>query len=125
MTFDEYKGVAKERGALAFELFIVTSMIVDPARLKEILPEHLAYQAKLEAAGSLMLAGPLSDTEGSDLVGGCSIIRAESMAAARVLVDADPMHAKGARAYEIRRWLVNEGGFTLRVGFGGGVAKLV
>ena len=125
LNFDEYKNVAKERGALAFELFIVTSMVENGSRLKDVLPDHLAYQAKLEASGALMLAGPMSDTDGHEVVGGCIILRAENMDAARALADADPMHSQGVRKYEIRRWLINEGGFTLRVGFGGGEAKLI
>ena len=125
MTFDEYKTAARDRGAMAFELFVVTSTVADGARMAGILPDHLAYQAKLEASGALVLAGPLSDPEGRAVVGGCIVLRAPDMAAARALADADPMHERGARRYEIRRWLVNEGGFTLRVGFGGGEARLV
>ena len=44
--------------------------------------------------------------------------------AARALADADPMHARGARTYTLRRWLVNEGSLNLSVGLSTGVARL-
>jgi hypothetical protein len=30
-----------------------------------------------------------------------------------LLADGDPMHSAGARTYEIRKWLVNEGKLSL------------
>jgi uncharacterized protein len=35
------------------------------------------------------------------------IVRAQSLAAARAIAEADPMHASGARQYELRPWLLN------------------
>ena len=43
------------------------------------------------------------------------IIRAENLAAARAIAVEDPMHASGARAFEIRPWLVNEGSMTIKL----------
>ena len=109
--WNEYKEIARERGSLAFELFVVESTpAVDPDRLKETLPKHLAYQKEMEDAGKLFLAGPLSDDTGEQMVGaGLIIYRAESMDAAREIASNDPMHAEGCRTFTLRKWLVNEG----------------
>ena len=116
--WDEYKAVAKERGALALELYVVRSTpIGDPAAVAENLPDHLAYQRQLEEAGNLVLAGPISDETGRVMDGSGQIIyRAESMAAARELADSDPMHQAGAREYSLCKWLINEGSLTISVG---------
>ena len=109
--WEEYKTIARSRGALAMELYVVQSApVAAPELLQEILPDHLAYQEKLEAEGVLALAGPVSDESGDQMQGaGMMIYRAADMATARAYADADPMHAKGARCYTIRKWLVNEG----------------
>jgi uncharacterized protein YciI len=58
----------------------------------------------------------VSDLSGEEMQAeGMIIYRAESLEAARALTDADPMHAVGARTYEIRKWLVNEGSLTFSV----------
>ncbi len=90
---------------------MVRSVPVDPPeKLKEILPRHLEYQLKLQNQHSLVLAGPVSDETCENMLGeGMMVYRAESLAAAKALADADPMHAEGGRSYTLRRWLVNEG----------------
>lgn len=117
--WNDYKSEAKSRGALAFELYMVQSTPAgDPAAVKETLPDHLAYQAEQEAAGRLFLAGPISDETGEMMEGsGLIIYRAESLEAAQKLAENDPMHARGARSFVLRRWLINEGGLSLTVRF--------
>lgn len=109
--WSEYKTIARERGALAFELFVVISTpCASPEDLKAVLPRHLDYQRQKEAEGQLFLAGPLSDETGDEMQGaGLIIYRAASMDDAKILADADPMHAEGKRRYTLRKWLVNEG----------------
>ncbi len=116
-TWSEYREIARSRGALALELFIVESTLVKtPAEAQKVLPQHLNYQREMEAAGKLMLAGPLSDTSGEDLSGGGLIIyRAASMDEARNLALDDPMHEMEIRTFTIRRWLVNEGSISLSI----------
>ncbi len=87
-----------------------------PKELQAILPDHLAYQAEQEQLGSLVMAGPLSDLSGDLMEGvGLIIYRAASLAAARAIAEADPMHKSGTRSFVIRRWLVNEGSFQLDI----------
>lgn len=113
--WSEYKEQARNRGSLAYELFVVESTPAKaPEELKKVLPDHLAYQAEQEKIGSLAFAGPLSDLTG-ELMEGCGMIvyRADSFDAAKQLADADPMHSTGTRTYTLRRWMINEG--SLRV----------
>ncbi|WP_306699522.1 YciI family protein [Thioalkalivibrio sp. HK1] len=89
----------------------------DEAKVQEMLPEHLAYQAEQESLGTLFLAGPISDISGEWMQGiGLIIYRAASFEEAKIIADADPMHRSGARSYVMRRWLINEGSMTLCVG---------
>ena len=124
--FTEYKATAKARGSLALELFaVVSTPAIAPPEMAQHLPDHLAYQAERERDGTLFLAGPLSDLSGENIEGvGLIIYRAESLEAARALASADPMHARGARTFEIRRWLVNEGSLRLDVGLSTGRSVL-
>ena len=117
-SWEEYKAVARGRGALALELYVVQST---PAAkgppVPEVLPDHLAYQREMEIAGKLALAGPISDESGEMMEGsGLIVYRASSLEEARSLTENDPMHKSGARSFTIRRWLINEGSLNLSVG---------
>ena len=118
-TWSEYREIARGRGALAHQLFIVNSVAEAlPERMQEILPRHLAYQKQMEAAGKLFLAGPVSDEAGAQMSGGGLIIyRAEDIEEARALAADDPMHKEGGRSFTVRAWLINEGvlNFQLRL----------
>lgn len=118
VAWADYKKEAKSRGALALELYVAMSTPAkEPQDVKTSLPDHLAYQADLERAGSLAFAGPMSDETGAHMQGmGLIIYRATSLEAAHALAAADPMHKSGARTYVLRRWMINEGSFTLSVG---------
>ncbi len=117
MNWGEYHKQAKARGALAFELFVAQSVPAkSPEDVKAVLPDHLAYQAELEKAGSLAFAGPMSDETGELMQGmGLIIYRADSLDAARSLAEMDPMHKSGARSYTLRRWMINEGSISLNL----------
>ena len=114
-TWSEYKEIAKSRGALAYELFVVVSTpVAAPEALAETLPDHLAYLKQKEGTGELAFAGPLSDESGEQMNGeGMLFYRAESLEAARALAAADPMHSTGKRTFTLRRWLMNEGSLNL------------
>ena len=126
VAWAEYKAQAKSRGALALELFVAHSTPAKaPEDVKAALPDHLAYQAELERAGSLAFAGPMSDETGQDMQGmGLIIYRADSLEAARALADGDPMHKTGARRKVQRRGMINEGSQTVQVGQSAGGAVL-
>ena len=116
-TWSEYREIARGRGALAYQLFIVNSVAeAPPERMQEILPRHLAYQKQMEAAGKLFLAGPVSDDSGAQMSGGGLIIyRAADIEEARALAANDPMHKEGGRSFTVRAWLVNEGALNFQL----------
>lgn len=118
MKWADYHQQAKERGALALELFVAQSVPAKgPEDVKASLPAHLAYQGELEEKGALAFAGPMSDDTGELMQGmGMIIYRAETLDAARALAEADPMHQSGARTFTLRRWMINEGSLNLSVG---------
>lgn len=109
-AWDEYKAIARERGALAFELYVIeTTPCATAAELQEILPAHIAYQQKLESEGKIFMAGPTSDATGKMMQGsGMIIYRAKSLKEAQEWADGDPMHSQNLRSYTLRKWLVNE-----------------
>ena len=121
-AWNDYKKAAKERGSLALELFVVESTPAKaPEDVQANLPAHLEYQRSQEIAGTLAFAGPLSDLTGELMQGtGMIVYRAESMEAARAIADGDPMHSSGARTYVLRKWLINEGSFSLNIGLSTG-----
>lgn len=126
-SWSEYKTIARERGALAMELFIVESKLaVSPDEMMKHLPDHLAYQKEMEAMGKLVLAGPLSDISGTEMSGGGMIIyRAGSLDDARILAENDPMHKTGSRSFSIRSWLVNEGSLSFTINLSEQRAKIL
>lgn len=126
VAWSDYKAQAQDRGALALELYVVHSTPAGPPEaVKAQLSDHLAYQAGLERAGQLAFAGPMSDETGAQMQGvGLIVYRADSLEEARALAEADPMHQSGARRFELRRWLINEGSLTLQVGLSTGSARL-
>ncbi len=127
VKWTEYKAQAKERGALALELYVAQSTPAQgPDAVKAALPDHLAYQAQLEAGGQLAFAGPMSDESGENMQGmGLIIYRAQDLEAARQLAENDPMHKSGARAFTLRRWMINEGSLSLSVGLSGKTVNLI
>ena len=116
-SWPEYKNIARERGALAKELYIVESMSAGSAEeIQKNLPDHLAYQKEMESAGKLVMAGPVSDPSGKEMTGdGFIVYRAASLEEAQGFADNDPMHIAGARTYKVRCWLVNEGSLSFNI----------
>ena len=47
--------------------------------------------------------------------GGMILVRANSFEEADEIAKGDPFHKAGLRAYTIRRWMVNEGSYTVTV----------
>ncbi|PLW78985.1 YciI family protein [Cohaesibacter celericrescens] len=126
MLWNDYRNAARERGALALELYVVRSIPGDdPQAVKANLADHLAYQRQLEEAGLLAFAGPLSDETGDQMQGeGMIVYRATSLLHANQLAQSDPMHVSNARHYSIRKWLINEGSLSLSVGLSTKTIKL-
>lgn len=118
----EIKALVKQKGMLAKQLYLVhTTPTGDLDAVLAVVEEHLEYQVKLEKEGVMFAAGPNWTEDETEWRGdGTVVIRAESMDQARKIMDADPMHAKGARRYDIRPWLVDEGQVTIELSYSTG-----
>ncbi len=86
---------------------------------------HLEYQARMEAEGVYVAAGPhWADDEESWEGEGMIVVRAKNLADARKIAEADPMHSSGARSFRVRPWLINEGTITVKVNFAAGTHEV-
>ena len=117
MPAEAIKSLVEEKGMLAKQLYLVhTTPTGDLDAVLAVVEEHLDYQVQLEKDGIMFAAGPNWTEDEQEWRGdGTVVIRAGSMEEARAIMDADPMHAKGARRYEIRPWLVDEGKLTIEL----------
>jgi uncharacterized protein YciI len=100
------------------KLWVVLSRAVKPP--DEVMKHrraHLEYQIKLERDGIMYGAGPATRPGDERPAFGLIIIRAADEAAARKIADADPMHASGARQYELYAWSLNEGRINVTLNF--------
>jgi uncharacterized protein YciI len=100
------------------ELWVVMSRAVaPPEEVKRHRKAHLEHQIRLEKSGIMYGAGPATKPGETAAAFGLIIIRARDEAEARRIADADPMHASGARVYELYRWSLNEGRINVTLDF--------
>jgi len=91
-----------------------------------VLKEHLDFQIDLERRGIMFGAGPFwNDAEDAWEGEGMVIIRARSLAEAKVIAASDPMHKSGARSYIVRPWLLNEGTVTVKMTYSDGKREII
>ena len=117
----------KSEGFLAKQLYVVlTTPVAGLAAVREQMQAHLDFQIELERKGILFGAGPFFSEDGLDWAGeGMVIIRATSLAQAHEIAASDPMHKSGARVFQLRPWVLNEGSFTLQVSYSDGRCQMV
>jgi uncharacterized protein YciI len=107
-------------GMLQKQLYVVFTTAVEGMEeaVMEVSPAHIEFQIELEKRGIMFAAGPFWNADEKTWGGdGMVIIRAGSLAEAERIAAEDPMHKSGARSFIIRPWLLNEGGFNMRVTF--------
>jgi uncharacterized protein YciI len=114
MTWEGLLDRSRGLGLHAEQLFMVRSTPVDGfGPVEAALEEHLPYQKQLEDSGVMFAAGPIASPDGGEWNGeGMFVYRAASLDDAVRLAEADPMHARGARRFEVRAWCLNEGTTT-------------
>jgi len=110
------------KGMLQKQLYVIfTKPAAGMGAVMAQIPVHLEYQIKLERDGIMFGAGPFWTDNEQDWEGeGMVIIRAASIAEARKIAAADPMHSSGARTFTVRAWLLNEGTVTMKVDYSSG-----
>ena len=85
--------------------FVLTYGYNDTPLRAEKRADHLAHLTKLEAEGSVVLAGPLAD-----LTGGIIVLSAEDSSAAQALVDQDPYtQLDVTKDRQLKEWKVTVG----------------
>tara|TARA_B100000700_G_C14922901_1_gene797926 strand:+ start:726 stop:1097 length:372 start_codon:yes stop_codon:yes gene_type:complete len=100
------------------ELYVIFTKPVAPREdIRKILPEHLKMQVELEKKGILFAAGPMDPFDETKTRTGMIIVRAKSFEEANEIAKNDPMHSSGAREYEIWRWSMNEGSYTVTINY--------
>ncbi|MCY4302648.1 MAG: YciI family protein [Aestuariivita sp.] len=106
-------------GMLQKQLYVIfTTPASDIATIMEHIDDHLKFQVELEQQGIMLGAGPMwEDDERTWKGDGMVIIRADSLSHAREIAKTDPMHSSGARIFEVRPWLLNEGRMTVEINF--------
>lgn len=110
------------KGMLQKQMFVVFTKPVDGmGPVMENLEAHLQFQVELESKGIMFGAGPFWADNEKDWHGeGMVIIRAESLANAKTIAASDPMHSSGARSFEVRPWLLNEGTVSIKIDYSTG-----
>ncbi|NIB40845.1 hypothetical protein HBA55_14685 [Pseudomaricurvus alkylphenolicus] len=106
-------------GFLRMKLYVIqTAPAEDIESLAVHLKAHLEYQVMLEKRGILFAAGPIwGDDEDNWHGEGLVIIRAESLLQAQAIAAEDPMHSSGARHFQVKPWLLNEGSLEVNLSF--------
>ena len=87
------------------QLFLMFVEIVDFARLKTLLPQHLAWLTGKFEDGSLVVTGRLMEEDGSEGNHALVIVRAPSLEAAQELVADDPGCVEGVCRFTFRRFV--------------------
>jgi hypothetical protein len=81
---------------------------------------HLDWLLELEAAGAVVMSGPLTEGPGAGPGSGVTVLRAQSAEHAASIAARDPFVLTGLRTFEVFRWLVNEGAIRVRLSLGTG-----
>jgi uncharacterized protein YciI len=103
----------RKQGLHAEQLFLVVSKpVAGFGPVFAALDEHVPFQKKLEAEGVMFAAGPVANGDGIWEGEGIFVYKAASVDEAMRIAEQDPMHASGARTFEVRPWLLNEGTST-------------
>ena len=100
------------------ELYVIFTKPVTPREeIRKILPEHLKRQVELEKKGILFAAGPMEPSDETKTRTGMIIVRAKSFKEADEIAKNDPMHTSGVREYDIWKWSLNEGSFSVTINY--------
>lgn len=110
-TGEAILALSRESDLVAEPMFIMRT-VTGPKGMGPVLEnmsEHLAYWADMERQRVVFAAGPVMPADLADPWSGEGLVifRAESLEAARRIAEHDPMHAAGARTFELRPWLLN------------------
>lgn len=89
------------------------------------LTAHLDWMIAKEKEGLIFASGPfLSSGAPPGASGGLTVLRVTGLDQAREVAETDPLVSQGLITYQLREWLLMEGGLTMRVSFSNGAASV-
>lgn len=86
---------------------------IDSQDTQQVLAEHVAFLRRIESDGVMFMGGPFRSSDYTWNGSGMIIVRAPSLAEARVIAESDPLFTHGLREYDVRGWQLNEGRLVL------------
>jgi uncharacterized protein len=106
-------------------LFVMLRFPRSPETARRHFADHLQWVIAAESRGEIFASGPFiapgaAPAQPGSPAGGMTILRAPSLEAACAIVEGDPYVRHGVVDYEMREWLVMEGGFVLKISFSHG-----
>ena len=90
------------------------------------LSEHLSWMIAKEKEGKVFASGPfVSSNAALGSTGGMTILRVRDLEQAREVAESDPLVENGIVRYQLREWLLMEGGVTVKLSFSDGAGSLL
>lgn len=100
--------------------YLAALRIIDRSRMEELKSIHLTKLLEMEKSGTLFLSGPANGPDGD--LNGFLVLRADSLAAARAMVDAEPFIAEGVMECDVYEWSVFQGSIAVSLNISDGTA---
>lgn len=108
--------------SLGLTLFAMIRTVGETPVTRDLLDRHLAWVIGQEAAGHILLSGPLAN--GSRPLHGLTIWRVADRAQAEALAAQDPFVEAGVVTFTLHEWTVYEGAISLTLHISRGAAAL-
>jgi uncharacterized protein len=96
--------------------YVMSRTVVDGPKFKQALPAHLRWLTDLEDKGLIFASGPAFRRDDTPAPG-MTIFRATDFAHAELLAASDPACLANAAQFQIFRWMVGAGRFSVSVDF--------
>jgi uncharacterized protein YciI len=107
------------KDSAGLKLFLMLRRLVDAAALPVLVDKHLQWMIGQEKAGTIVLSGPIDQSEGAALQG-ATVVRANSLAEADSIVRKDPFVEAGAISFDLHAWTVYEGAIPVTLSLSDG-----
>jgi hypothetical protein len=96
--------------------FVMFREVVDPAKFRQSLRDHLLWLIELEGNGLIFASGP-AFSEDEKPAPGMTVFRAMSFRQAQELAASDPVCRSGAAKFHVIRWMVGAGRVSVSIDF--------
>jgi uncharacterized protein YciI len=96
--------------------FVMFRQVVDPAKFRPALRDHLVWLIDLERQGFILASGPAFKPDGAPATG-MTVFRVASFEHAQALAASDPVCRAGGAEFHIHRWSVGAGRVSVSINF--------